>query len=223
MPHISDGGENPPSGSSIGQSRRNNNRGHRNNNQALRESRFEGTCEDLKGTVYDVTSSKERFLKTTRKIAEYVSREYSNAGEFCLAMIDVNLPALVEPVPPTDLANVMQLERWKMGMRNHNKNLQSRHRNMQRIYSLILGQCSQALRNRLEAHRNWAATNAISHVIELLTIIQMCMILRQTRKYETRSLLLDAEAMVLAYKHGKNESNHDYYEKIKDNIATQNN
>jgi hypothetical protein len=78
MPDISDGGA-----KSNGQARCNNNKARCNNNQALRESRFKGSCEDLKGTVYGVTSGKDTFLKTTRKIAEYVSSEYSNAGEFC--------------------------------------------------------------------------------------------------------------------------------------------
>ena len=32
------------------------------------------SCEDLKGSVYDVTAGKDKFLKTTRKIAEYVGR-----------------------------------------------------------------------------------------------------------------------------------------------------
>jgi hypothetical protein len=47
------------------------------------------------------------------------------------------------------MGNIMQLEHWKMGMRNHDKDVQSRNRNEQRIYSLVLGQCSQALCNRI--------------------------------------------------------------------------
>jgi hypothetical protein len=219
MPDISEVGVTPTASGTNGQPYRNNKGRRGNNNHSTKESRFEGSCDDLKGIVYDVTSGNDTFLKTTRKIAEYVSREYSDAGEFRLAMIDMNLPGLVEPTPPTDMANIMQLERWKMGMRNHDKDVQSRNRNKQRIYSLVLGQCSQALCNRMEAHQNWSGTDATSDIIALLTIIQVCMTLRQTRKYKTHSLF-DAEARVLAYKQGKNESNHEYYEKFKDNIST---
>jgi hypothetical protein len=84
MPDISEIGETPTASGSNGQPRRNNNRGRRNNNnsQSSKESCFEGTCDDLKGIVYDVTSSsKDTFLKTTRKVAEYVSREYSAMQE----------------------------------------------------------------------------------------------------------------------------------------------
>jgi hypothetical protein len=116
MPENSTGGENPSGerGTSNGQSNRRNNRSRRNTTPTTRETHFEGSCEDLKGSVYDVTAGKDTFLKTTRKIAEYVGREYSNAGEYHLAMINLNLPALVEPQLTADIANVMAVEIWKM-------------------------------------------------------------------------------------------------------------
>ena len=43
-----------------------------------------------------------------------MGREYSDAGEYRLAMINLNLPALLEPQPPADVANMMAVEIWKM-------------------------------------------------------------------------------------------------------------
>ena len=158
-----------------------------------RETRFEGSCEDLNGSVYDVTAGKDTFLKTTQKIAEYVGRKYSDAGEYHLAMINLNLPALVEPQLPADAANVMAVEIWKMARRTYNKKMEARDRNEQRNYALTLEKCSQALHNRMEAHHDWTAIDEASNVIGLLTIVQVCMTLRQTRKHEVH-LLFDAEA-----------------------------
>jgi hypothetical protein len=220
MPNNSDGGNSPPRSerdADSGQSIRRNNRNRRNTN--ARETRFEGSCEDLKGSVYDVTTGKGTFLKTTRKIAEYVGREYSGAGEYRLAMINLNLPALVEPQLLDGTANAMVVEIWKMARHAYEKKSESRERNEQRIYALTLGQCSQALRNRMEAHQDWTDTDNDSNVVGLLTIIQICMTLRQTRKHEVHSLF-EAEAFVLNYKQGKMVSNHDYYEKFKDSVAT---
>ena len=221
MPESSEGGETPSERergtSGDGQSNRRNNRGRRN--ATPRETRFEGSYEDLKGSIYDVTAGKDTFLKTTRKIAEYVGREYTDAGEYRLAMINLNLPTLVEPQLPADGAGMMEVEIWKMARRTYSKKSEARDRNEQRIYALTLGQCSQALRNRMEAHQNWTATDEASNVIGLLTIVQVCMTLRQTRKHEVHSLF-EAEAHVMAYKQSKNTSNHDYYEKFKDSVAT---
>jgi hypothetical protein len=68
MPSNSEGGNNPSaeSGSGGGQSnRRNNSHNSSRRNQTPRESRFEGSCNDLKASVYDVTAGKDTFLKTT--------------------------------------------------------------------------------------------------------------------------------------------------------------
>ena len=71
----------------------------------------------------------------------------------------------------------------------------------------------------MEAHRDWTTTDEASNVIGLLTIVQVCMTLRQTRKHKVHSLF-DAEALVLSYKQSKMPSNHEYYEKFKDNVST---
>jgi hypothetical protein len=113
MPESSAGGETPSEverGTSTGQSNQRNNRNQHNNTSSQRETRFEGSCEDLKGSVYDVTAGKDTFLKTTRKIAEYVGCEYTDAGEYRVAMINLNLPALVEPQLPMNVTNMMAVE-----------------------------------------------------------------------------------------------------------------
>ncbi len=220
MPGNNDGGENLPErerGTSSGQSSRRN-RGRRN--QAPRETRFEGSCEDLKESVYDVTSGKDAFLKTTRKITECVlGRECNDAGDYRLAMINQNLPALVEPQLPADAAPPMAVELRKMARRTYDKKVEARDRNEQRIYALTLGQCSQALRNRMESHQDWSDADRSSDVMELLNVVQVCMTNRETRKHEVHSLF-EAEASALSHKQGKTASNHDYYEKFKDSVAT---
>jgi hypothetical protein len=71
----------------------------------------------------------------------------------------------------------------------------------------------------MEAHQDWNDHDEDSNVIGLLTIIQVwCMTLRQTRKNEVHSLF-DAEAVILNYKQNKT-SNHDYFEKFKDDVST---
>jgi hypothetical protein len=114
---------------------------------------------------------------------------------------------------------MMAVKIWKLARRTYDKKVDARDRNEQRIYSLTLGQCSQALRNRMEAHHDWTTTDKASNVIGLLTIVQVCMTLSQTRKHEVHSLF-DAKALVLSYKQSKTLSNHEYYEKFNDNVST---
>ena len=82
-----------------GQRRRNKNRSSGNRRA---ESKFEGKCSEIKTSVYDVVSGKDTFAKTTREIAEYVGREFDDAGEFRTGMVEMSLAALIEPAPPDD-------------------------------------------------------------------------------------------------------------------------
>ena len=66
---------------------------HRNHNRfgGKREPRFEGKCEELKDSVCDMVTRKDTFTKTMWDIAEHVSRQFDEAGEFCTGMAEMNL------------------------------------------------------------------------------------------------------------------------------------
>ena len=194
------------------QRRRNN----RNRRSANREPKFEGKCSEIKNSIYDVVSGKDTFAKTTREIAEYVGREFDDAGEFRTGMVEMRLPPLTEPPPPA-ADTPINFELWKMARRTFEKHTEARRRNSSRVYALVIGQCSQALRNRMEADERWGRINDASDVMELLQLIQNCMIQRQTRQKPTHSLL-DAEVQVYAFKQ-QNLANNEYYEKFKDLVT----
>jgi hypothetical protein len=65
---------------------------HRNkNHRAEHETKFEGKCQELKGSVYDMVSGNDRFMKTTRDISKYVGNEFDDAGEFQNGMVELQL------------------------------------------------------------------------------------------------------------------------------------
>ena len=62
-------------------------------------------------------AGKDTFLKTTWEIAEYVGREFDDAGEFRTGMVELALPALVAPTCPANANNAFEVEIWKMDQR----------------------------------------------------------------------------------------------------------
>jgi hypothetical protein len=166
-----------------GQRRRNKNRQGVN-----REPKFEGKCSEIKNSIYEVISGKDTFAKTTREIAEYVGREFDDTGEFHTGMVDMRLPPLTEQAPPAD-GTPINFELWKMARRTFEKQTEARRRNSSRVYALIIGQCYQALCNRMEANERWSCINEASDVMELLQLVQNCMIQCQTHQKPTHSLL----------------------------------
>ena len=83
---------------------------------------------DIKHSVYDVVSGKDTFAKTTQEIAEYIGREFEDAGEFQTGMVKMKLTPLVEPMAPTS-SNAVLFELWKMNCWAYKKQKEAQCRN----------------------------------------------------------------------------------------------
>jgi hypothetical protein len=76
-----------------------------NNNNSTTRGPFKGKATDLHGFIYDVrlpNSNNDLFSKTTKEIAEHVSRTIEGAGDFHLAMVDLTFPTLAPPSTPVN-------------------------------------------------------------------------------------------------------------------------
>ena len=220
MPEASDGQSTEGRVSDAGSSQRRSNprRQQQQRGNSVRESnKFTGKCDDLKGTVYDVSEGKDTFARTTREIAEYVGRVYDDAGEFRTGMVELLLPDIEEPATPGAAATAVDVELWKLDLREYRTRVDKRHKNSDKVYALVLGQCSQALRSRMEAHPTWDTIDGGSQVIELLQLIRACITQRQTRKYEFHTLV-DVEQKVHHLRQNRC-TNAEYYERFKDAVS----
>lgn len=61
-----------------------------------------------------------------RKIAEYIAHNISGAGEYCTAMVSMELPDLTEPPAPADADDIVAMrwwdtayKRWECRMEEH--------------------------------------------------------------------------------------------------------
>ena len=226
MPEASDGNSPPQGGAQGGASageegsrrRRNNNNNRARNQQAqVREAKFEGDEEALSGHVYDVTNDGKSYAKTTEKIAEYVAKSYKGAGEFRRAIIDGEFTVLNPPTPPADADanNRILVNAYERAMTRHEKKVDSREMNAAKAYSLVCGQCSSALRTRMEAHPDWAAVDQQDDLMGLLRIIKFCMVRRETRRYDI-AVIQESTTKVMNFKQRPKMTSHEFYRRFKD-------
>ena len=200
---------------------RRNRRGGRNHKPGgPRLERFEGKCEALKGHIYDIARGSlrqgETFQKTTREIAEYIGREFDEGGEFRTGLVRLELPALIEPVPPNRPSqDKVRFEMWKFEFARFKKESANRKRNEQKAYAIVLGQCSPAVRDMIEAHHDWRQVNDTSDVIGLLKLIQQAVVTKNTSKYEVHALV-DAFHSFYSFRQGPSMSHSEYLDKFKD-------
>ena len=137
-----------------------------------RQARFEGREPRLQGHIYDWTGERtpERYIRTTREISTYVGVVYTKYNaDFTAAVDTLDLPDPTEP-PAPDPANPVAFERWKYEYKEYMSKVQEYTNFRSGLYNLVMGQCSEALKERLKSHKDFLDAN--QNGIALLTLIR---------------------------------------------------
>jgi hypothetical protein len=198
------------------------NSNNNNNNNNTTHGPFKGKATDLHGFIYDIglpNSNNNMFSKTTKEIAEHVSRTIEGAGDFRLAMFDLTFPTLVPPSTPVNEPGTTELswvdkEQYKLEYSEYVKTKNKRAQVQAKVFPLVLGQCSRAICDRLEASPDWPNINTSSDVLELLKLIQKSMYTKATNRHPTH-VFYEADIALGKFHQGEDMSNSDFLEKFK--------
>ena len=98
--------------------------------------------------TYGTNDQSARFVKTTRSIAEYVGREMDK--EMWTLVLERKETEFKEPRDPGSRATKGQLEKYKMELRIYLEDGKRYQRQKGRVFLIILGQCTAAMKNKLE-------------------------------------------------------------------------
>jgi hypothetical protein len=195
---------------------------NKNNNNNTTSGPFKGKATDLHGFIYDIrlpNSNNDLFSKTTKEIAEHVSRTIEGAGDFRLAMVSLTLPTLTPPSAPANAPGInepswVDKEQYKLQYSEYIKKTDKRSSVQAKVFPLVLGQCSRTIRDRLEASPDWNTINTSSDVLELLKLIQKSMYTKSTNRHPTHALY-GTKAALIKFHQGYDMSNSDFLEKFK--------
>ena len=152
---------------------------------APRTPKFEGKCPDLKGHIYDASDSRQsdQYMKTTREIAEYVGRTYKYGGDVRLAVETLTIPTFPVPTDPAAGASRTDIRIWEKLVDEHVKRLSHLTENIKTLYSLVWGQCSDVMRQKIEAHATYAAIYNSGDGLGLLRALKTTAFHFQGQKY----------------------------------------
>jgi hypothetical protein len=161
--------------------------------------------------VYDYTGKRnpEQWIRTTKEIATYVGRTYKKyTAEFTEAVRTLVLDDPIELGAP-DPTDVAEFEVWKLDIRDHRAKAQEYENFRAGFYTLVLGQCSEAMEDRLRSHVKF--DNANLDGTSLLIIIKTLLY-----TFEERRMLSDAiwdvKEKYYAMKQGRNMLLQKYHE-----------
>jgi len=129
-------------------------------------TKFEGRIEVLKTAVYDFIGLcwPKLYVRTTREIADYVSKTLKYYGSDSKAAIEhLELPVIPKPSPNpmlgVDDAEELDLKRWDKEVYEYMAQKKWLKQYMKTTYIIIWGQWSDAMRARAEATTDFKATS----------------------------------------------------------------
>jgi hypothetical protein len=96
------------------------------------------------------------------------------------------------------------------------KLMENRKKNQGRVFPIILGQCTTAMRDQIESLPTWEGINSATDVIGLLKLIQANSNVKQPRRAYTHQLI-DAQKEFLTFRQGS-LSVPSYHKSFKDRL-----
>ena len=150
------------------------------------------------------------FVKTTRKIAEYVSSRLKDASEFRNAMDPDNLAFDTLTAPAMgDAPTLTDVEIWKIEYKAFSEATKRRELLLGQVFAIVLGQCSPTVVDRLKSNATWDAINGANDLIGLLRLIRTSMYTGATSKNPLQSLL-EAQTKFLSFRQTARMTNAEY-------------
>ena len=135
---------------------------------------FSGLTEDLKSHIYNMgtRSQTNQFKATTKDLASYAGRKGTNPQDIRISV--KSQKDVITLIPYTsndidgDMANILLVKE----IDSYNKRTQQCHQKKAKIYSVVLGQFTEAMKNCLEGEEPYKNIDEESDVICLLLLIK---------------------------------------------------
>jgi hypothetical protein len=107
----------------------------------------------------------------TQNNQKYVGRTYQQGADVksAIEQIDVGMPVITQPPDPAVGATAAQVRIWEKQINKYVKHLDQRDTNIQTLYSLVWGQCTDAMQAKVESTYGFNAVLVANDGIELLS------------------------------------------------------
>lgn len=144
---------------------------------------FRGEHEDLKGFVYtyDSAARANQYEKTTEKVAEWTKKELSFCMDIWRSIIDLKEPQMEtwKPKAPVDGGDMLEKAIFGESVKEYMLRKRTYDNNRSKVYTVVLGQCSEAMKAKIEGQDNWEIIHREHDLVKLLKSIKVWMLNQQ--------------------------------------------
>ena len=124
---------------------------------------------------------------------------------------------LERPAHPGPGADVADMQIWVEQVKEHVKRVNTLEENLRTVYSLIYGQCTEGLRERIRAHNDFVTADTEQDALTLLRIIRSAMFHTQTQRNRQHAIH-EAKRRFYLFSQDRNMSCQAYLEKFRNLI-----
>jgi hypothetical protein len=194
------------------------NKHHALKKPALRQPKFEGKCDDLKGHIYDCSNSRQVdiFAKTTKEFAEHVGRTYRYGTGVQRAIQQMAIPTIKKPEDPPEKASKTDMAIWTNEVLTYVRRRAAMNEALEKVFPLILGQCTDSMRAKLEGFNEYEAIARDFNTIGLIKLIKSTVYKFQSQRHPGLSIHT-AKRHFYLLKQDKHTGNNDYLDMFSNN------
>jgi hypothetical protein len=188
---------------------------------AKQESRFDGRCDALKGFTFDCTDGQQtdQYAVNMKEISIYVGREYAHGGDIRWTVVDERRFKVPKPVDPTDEKPTFTDKKiWKQSVVEYVRRNNKLTQNMETMYSLIFGQCTEYMLAKLKGLPEYNSFNDGVDMIKLLKAIEGLTYHFEGQRYQAMALH-GALTRFYTLRQDRNITHAQYLEKFQTNVA----
>jgi hypothetical protein len=163
-----------------------------------RPDKFLGGKEELDGNHFDCTGygQSDRFVKTVQKIADYIGQEYKCGGISRTEVMTQKVTVIPLPTRPrgttsTDVndvvtitpPDVLDISDYQSAKKTVDYQILHQKENRQKLFSLVWQQCTESMRAKIKAHRDYHTIEQDLNGVELLRVIKLICFNIEDEKY----------------------------------------
>jgi hypothetical protein len=184
------------------------------------EPKFQGRNEDLKGHVFDCANGKQadQYAVTMKEIAEYIGSNYAYSADIHWSLGHEALFVVPKPKKPSNNTDAIDTRIFEKEVDKYVKRKARHTENSRKLFSLILGQCTEYLRAKLKALPEYLGTKEDFNVFNPIKVIKGI-----TYKFEESSYYMealhDSKIRLCMLRQGKDMTNDKFLELFQTHVA----
>ena len=159
----------------------------------------------------------DQFAVTQKKLANHVGTVFPNGTDVKLAVEQLVIPTLLAPTEYGSSATMTEKRVWEKQVDQYVKKLDQLKENIRTLYSVIWGQCTEAMKAKVESMSDYQGASLYNNGVELLKIIRSVCFNFASQKYLPQAVH-EAKRRFYLQSQGKYMNAQDYLEQFTNHV-----